>query len=257
MNSSVSPPLLVLILVFCGFIGVANSQEENKGEGPPKSPDPGRNSEGPSGGPWDSLDEEQKQKLREALRAVWTDPSVIHAREEVKVASESYQKAIRSAIGKADPSVANVLRELETLNKGRSEERLGGGPSIRMMPRRGGDYPMGPPGFLERLSEDQKNRFREAERAARESEAVSRVKADWEKLQGEEEALRRRKIETLRRMRAATLEEMVRIDPSLGEVRDKLMEFWKGDVGKRPNGPGPGPGPGSRERGAPIPPREP
>jgi hypothetical protein len=68
MNSSVSLPLLVLILVFCGFMGMANSQEESKGDGPSKSPGPGMNSEGPSGGPWDSLDEEQKQTLKHAVR---------------------------------------------------------------------------------------------------------------------------------------------------------------------------------------------
>ena len=55
---------------------------------------------------WDSLSDEEKEKLRTALREVWTDPAVINARDEVKSAAEAYQKEIREAVSKADPSMA-------------------------------------------------------------------------------------------------------------------------------------------------------
>lgn len=176
---------------------------------------------------WEALDEGKKQRLREALREVWTDPSVISAREEVKVASDAYQRAIRSAIGKADPEVAEVLKKLQSMNEGRSQERLGGGPPVRMLPRRSGDYPIGPPSLIEDLSEEEKSRFREAERKAKESASVMAARAEMEEVRREDEKLRRKRMETLRRIRAATLEEMVRIDPSLGELRDELTRSWR------------------------------
>ncbi len=235
MNSSVSPISLVLILLLSEPLNFVHSQDAaaESGSERPEKAEPPVHSRGEA---WDSLGDEQKQKLRAALRAVWADPAVINARDEVKSASESYQEAIRAAIAKADPSVANVLRKVDTMNKGKSQERLGGGPPIRMISRRGGDFPIGSPGFMERLSEDQKNRFREAERAARESDAVRQVKLDWEALNKEEETLRRKRMETLRKMRVVTLNEMVRIDSSLVDLREELVEAWKGEAGKRPKG---------------------
>ena len=193
---------------------------------------------------WESLDEEQKRKLREALRDVWTDPAVLSAREEVKVASESYQRAIRNAISKVDPSVAEVLKELQSLNEGRTQERLGGGPGggphVRMMPRRGGDYPIGPPSFLENLSEDERERFQKAEKEARESDVVQKVKEELEMIRKEDESLRKRKMEGLRKVRIAVLNEMVQIDPSLEDLRGQLVQTWRSEAASRPKGPSKG-----------------
>lgn len=234
-----------------GYLCSAVAQEDSTSE-PPTTPDSGERSDGgqPKGKGWDSLDESQKMKLREALRDVWTDPAVISAREEVKVATEAYQRAIRTAIGKTDPSVAGALKTLQEMSEGRSQERLGsgmpgGGSPVRMMPRRSGDYPMGSPSFLESLSEADRTKFREAEKAARESEAVNLAKSKLEQLRKDDEMLRRKRMEALREIRMATLNEMVRIDPSLAELKERLVGAWRSGEGIRQKGGPKGPPKGS------------
>ena len=229
---------LSVSLVFLGGICEGVAQEaadpvEGKAfrEGKPKGPG-GANEKGA----WDSLEDGQKQQLREALREVWTDPAVLNAREEVKVATDAYQRAIRNAIGKADPSVAGVLKKLQDTSEGRSQERLGGGPPVRMLPRRNGDYPMGPPSFLENLSDEDRKKFREAEKAARESDAVSKAQEQLEQLRKEDEMLRRKRMEAFRAIRVATLDEMVRIDPSLAGLKEELIQSWRIEGAKRQKG---------------------
>lgn len=218
---------LVRLVPFLLLFSVSAAEEEEIRRPGPDGKSPPR---------WEKLDEEQKQKLRKALREVWTDPSVVGAREEVKTASEAYQKAIRNAIGKSDPDVAQMLRRLQSINEGRSRERVGGGPPGRMMGRRDGEYPMGPPGFVESLSEDERKRFREAEEKARESESVREAREALEELRERDEQLRRTRMEIHRRIRVATLNAMVEIDPSLEPIRERLLRPRIRPSGERPRG---------------------
>ncbi len=177
---------------------------------------------------WESLSPEQREKLREALRKVWTDPAVINAREEIKHASDAYQEAIRSAVEKADPSMAGVLAKLQGAGGMGSGGGMGmpGGPGE---PGKGtGGSPRGfeeqirPPGFLESLSPEDREKFRKAETAALESEAVKAAREELTRIREEDEALRRKRLEAHRKLRKVTFEEMVRIDPSIAAMQKRL-----------------------------------
>lgn len=178
------------------------------------------------------LDEEQKRRVREALRQAWTDPAVVSAREEVRVATESYQEAIRKAVGEADPDVAQALRRLQSINESEVRRRIGS-PPMAARPRRGLPYPMSPPGFVERLPSDLRERFQEAEKQARDTEEVRQAREALEELREEDEELRERRMELHRRLRMATLDAMVEIDPSLEHLRERLLEFRRRSGGPR------------------------
>ena len=127
---------------------------------------------------WDSLSPEQRDKLREALRDVWIDPAVINAREEVKLATDAYQAAIKAAVSRADPSIAGVMAKIQESNSGLAHEHISGRPSMGSAGKSGFEGQIRPPGFLESVSPE---------------------------------------------MRKVTVDEMVRIDPSLAEVQVKLL----------------------------------
>jgi len=185
--------------------------------------DPGTDAESGRREMWESLSEEEKEKLRTALRDVWTDPAVITARDEVKSATEAYQKAIREAVAKADPSVVGLMTKAEKNIEGRMHDRIGGPPSGRSgMFRRGVDYPISPPGFMEKLTPEERAKFREAEVAAKATPEVKKALAVLKALQKQDEEMRRKRLEAHRQMRQAVLNEMVKTDPSLKELQERL-----------------------------------
>lgn len=170
---------------------------------------------------WDSLSEEERRKLREALREVWTDPAVISAREEVSQASNAYHEAIEAAVAAEDPAVAKLLNRVQAARKGRLHDRIGED-SLTKHGRRRGDYPMGSPGFLEKLSPEEQEKFRSAQEAARESEAVREAREELEALREEDKDLRHRRLAAYKRMREAMHEAMVAADPEIEELRERF-----------------------------------
>lgn len=180
---------------------------------------------------WESLSEEQRGQLREALREVWSDPAVISAREEVKQASDAYQAAIHDAVKSADPDVAELVVKLQAANEGEFRERIGGGAQPKFGLRRSGDYPMGPPGYLDKLTDEEKERFRKAQEKARESEAVMAAKEELEALRGEDAGLRQRRLLAHRKLRKAMMESMAEIDP---EIKPLQMRVYEGEGLRRP-----------------------
>lgn len=187
---------------------------------------------------WESLSPEQREKLREALRQVWTDPAVINAREEIKHASDAYQAAIKSAVEKADPSVAELLAKIQSaggmtpgIPGGPGAMTLPGGPGAPGMgPVRNFDEQIRPPGFLESLPPEDREKFRKAETTAMESEAVKAARAELAKIREEDEALRRKRLEAHRHLRKVTVEEMIRIDPSIAPMQKRLLEAGKSNL---------------------------
>jgi hypothetical protein len=206
---------------------------------------------------WESLSEEQREKLKQALRDVWTDPAVIAAREEVKQAGDAYQEAIKAAVSRADPSVAEVMTRIQRSNSGMAHEHIWGRPPMAMGPagkgmaqpphgqgppekggpgaRRGFDDQIKPPGFLDNLPPEARAKFRKAEESAMASEVVKAARAELDKISEEDEALRRKRLEAHRRLRKITIDEMERIDPSIAEIRKKLPGEDRKD-GARPEG---------------------
>ena len=177
---------------------------------------------------WESLKPEQREKLREAMREAWTDPAVINAREEVKHATEAYQAAVKSVVERVDPSVAELLAKVQTAKGGKPVHGVGGGNAPR-----GFDEQINPPGFLERLDPEVREKFQRAEVAAMESEVVKTARSELGRIRDEDQALRRRRLEAHRQLRRVTLEEMVRIDPSLAEVQKRLGGVGRGGASRK------------------------
>lgn len=183
-------------------------------------------------GAWESLSSEQREKLRETLRGVWTDPAVINAREEVKHASDAYQAAIKAAVEKTDPAMAELLSKVQgagmmgPLPSGApgNPGRNGGPGPVPGSPGRGFEPQIRPPGFLDSLPPEARDQFRKAEAAAIESESVKAVRAELDQIRQEDEALRRKRIEVHRKLRKVTVEEMIRIDPSIAPMQKRLLE---------------------------------
>jgi hypothetical protein len=190
---------------------------------------------------WESLNDSEKEKLRDVLRVVWTNPSVMIARDEVKSATEAYQKAIREAVTKADASVANLMVKVEKNTEGRMHDRIGGPPPGRSgLYRRSLDYPMSPPGFLEKLTPKEQERFRKAELAAKETAKVKEARNTLNVLQKQDEECLRKRLEAHREMRQAILSAMVETDPGIKELQDRLyMSPASGPKGSGPKGSGP------------------
>jgi len=210
---------------------------------------------------WESLSPEQRDKLKQALRDVWTDPAVISAREEVKQAGDAYQVAIKAAVSRADPSVAEVMSKIQRSNSGMAHEHIWGRPPMSTGqtgngipqpphgqgpsekggpgPRRGFDDQIKPPGFLDNLPPESRDKFRQAEESALASDAVKVARAELEKIREEGESLRRKRLEAHRTLRKVTLDEMIRIDPSIAGIRKKLSGEERGGPNMAPRKEGP------------------
>lgn len=222
--------ILGCLIVTAGAYSVASGDEE-------KSRSKGNFSDSAQrekGRIWESLSEEQRTQLKEALRDVWSDPAVLSAREDVKQASDSYQNAVRDAIKRVDPSVSELVARLQSASEGEARDRLGGGMQMKFGPRRGGDYPMGPPGYLDKLSPEQKERYQKAQEKARESEAVKAAKEELESIREQDSELRRRQLAAHKKMRRVMLESMVEADPGIEELQKQVHD---GDRRGRPGGP--------------------
>lgn len=183
---------------------------------------------------WEKLSEEEREKLKLALREVWADPAVLSAREEVNEATQAFQDAIRVAMTKADPEVAALLKEVQTPGHGPGSGRPHGRPGGPGMPKRMGDTPTGPPAFFEKMTPEEREHFRKVELKAREAESVVAIRKELEGIQKEDDQLRRKRMEVYRKMRKAVLNAMVKEDPSLAE---KISELGS----RRGSGPKSGP----------------
>jgi RPA family protein len=185
---------------------------------------------------WESLSPEQREKLREALRGVWTDPAVINAREEVKHATEAYQAAIKAAVERADPTVADLLSKVQGSGMMALPPDGPNGPGSPGSPsgllNRGFDQQIRPPGFLDGLSPEAREKFRKTEEEAMSSAVVKAARSELDRIRGEDEALRRERVEAHRKLRKVTVEEMIRIDPSIAAMQKRLLD------GGRPPGNG-------------------
>jgi len=225
-------PFLLMTSALAGVLMMVSAAfaEEPKPE-PPRGPG-GDEDRRPLG----MLEKEERERLREALREVWTDPAVINAREEVKQASEAYRRAIRAAVKREHPEVGAMLERVEKANRGEMRKRFGGGPPAKIGPRRGTKYPTVPPGRLDRLSEEERERFRAAEAEAQEDEEVQKARAALRELRERDEDLRRERLRTHRQLRRALLDAMVEADPGIAEIREKLDDARKPGRGPRRGG---------------------
>ncbi len=228
-------PRFLYLLPVVGSLWVA-SVSEVAAQGPPKGPP--ESIDGGKAELWESLSEEEREKLKQALREVWSDPTVISARAEVSQASEAYRDAVKAAINRADPSAAKVLGKLHALSGG-PPDRKGDrrGPGFHMSPRgeRSIGESMGFPAGLGDFSPEERARFREVEKEAKETAAVKAVIAELEARREKDEAVRKSKLELYRKLRKTVLAEMVKIDPKVEALVTKLRSA----ADPREGGPGP------------------
>ena len=269
-NSRILRPLaLAICLLVTGQVFGDNAEVDDKGKGraDKAQENGGIRDKGETARleVWESLSDEQRDKLRQALRDVWTDPAVISAREEVKQAGDAYQESITAAVSRVDPSVAEVMTRIQRSNSGMAHEHIWGRPPLAIGqgvkgvlpplhapgplekggsgsqekggsgPRRGFDDQIKPPGFLDNLPPEARDKFRRAEAAALDSEVVKAARSELEKIREEDEVLRRKRLEAHRKLRKITIDEMERIDPSIAEIRKKLPGEDRKD-GSKPEG---------------------
>jgi hypothetical protein len=270
-SRTLRPLALALCLLVTGQVFGDNAEVNDKGKGKGRADKPQENGGIRDKGEtarlevWESLSDEQRDKLKQALRDVWTDPAVISAREEVKQAGDAYQESITAAVSRVDPSVAEVMTRIQRSNSGMAHEHIWGRPPLAIGqggkgvlpplhapgpqekggsgsqekggsgPRRGFDDQIKPPGFLDNLPPEARDKFRRAEAAALDSEVVKAARSELEKIREEDEVLRRKRLEAHRKLRKITIDEMERIDPSIAEIRKKLPGEDRKD-GSKPEG---------------------
>jgi len=231
-SSSRSALVFGTLSLFCLFLVSSTGVAQNVPEQSEKKPN--KEEKGRPGGfsenreKWERLSEQEREKLRVALRDVWADPAVLSAREEVNEATKAFQEAIRFAMTNADPAVAELLKEVQSPSRGPLTGRSPGRPGGQ---KHMGEGPTGPPAFFEKMTPEERAQFRKVEAKARESEAVLTIRKELEAIQKEDEQLRRKRMETYRKMRRVVLAAMVKEDPTLG---DKIAELGtlKGPGGK-------------------------
>ena len=134
-NSRILRPLaLAICLLVTGQVFGDNAEVDDKGKGraDKAQENGGIRDKGETARleVWESLSDEQRDKLRQALRDVWTDPAVISAREEVKQAGDAYQESITAAVSRVDPSVAEVMTRIQRSNSGMAHEHIWGRPPL-------------------------------------------------------------------------------------------------------------------------------
>jgi hypothetical protein len=231
-SSSRSAPVFGTLSLICLFLvsptGVAQDTPEQSEKKPMKEEKGKRGGFSDNREKWEKLSEQDREKLKVALRDVWADPAVLSAREEVNEATKAFQEAIRIAMTNADPAVAELLKEVQSPSRGPLTGRSPGRPGGQ---RHMGEAPTGPPVFFEEMTPEERAQFRKVEAKARESEAVLTIRNELEAIQREDEQLRRKRMETYRKMRRVVLAEMMKEDPTLG---DKIAELGalKGPGGK-------------------------
>lgn len=109
--------------------------------------------EGPNRPPPDGggLTSEERERVRQVLSEVWSEPAVVQAREAVHQATIQYRNAIRGAVEKKDPSLAPLMDKMHrSIEFSAGKHRFGPGNWSGRPP---GPLPPNPREALERLLE--------------------------------------------------------------------------------------------------------
>ena len=231
-----------------GDVPEGKDRKEGKGENrrPPQDPSQRSGSRGfgnKPGDPLNGLSEEERRRVREVLAKVWQDPEVMAAKESVRISTEEWRAAMKEAVNRVDPGVAELMNKMYEQSRSaevrrRYEESMGkGGPGG---PGRPGGPPKGPPGmrpgagpngmpglpeYVRALDEEKKKIFLEARAKASEVESIRTLRSQMEKLYLQEKTTREERHRISMEMRRALREEMIRIDPRVAEfVPDVLTD---------------------------------
>ena len=208
--------------------GTQENREEGKGRRPEMKP------------PLGDMSPEDKAAMKKALQAVWENPEVMQARDEVMRATEAFRKAIRKAVSKEDPRVAGLVERMHGGGKSKEWDKKRPGSDGR-----GGRLLMGrPPGVNDRgsipgaegrgigavglmafhgdFSEEEKKRLEEAREKAIKSEAFQQVQKDLRNLLKQGEDLRKKRVEMFHQTREAMIQAMIVADPKVKPLLQRM-----------------------------------
>ena len=189
--------LAALLFVSAGTFGIAQQADEG---GPPKPP-PGNENEGR----WrdrllESLPPEMRERFEAAREKAMQDPKLRELRRTAERAKRDFFKAMRTKMMEIDPALAELVRK-------RVFERKA---------RRAWKDEDGTPGF-DSLSPDEREKFLAALERANDVPAVQAAKEKkWDAITPAERTAAREVY------RKAMQEAMVKIDPSLAPILQKL-----------------------------------
>lgn len=167
---------------------------------------------------WSDLSETDQKKLREALRTVWSDPTVVSARENVNRSAHEYRRAVRETIGKQDPETAQLLEKIDRSQSGLLQSVMdsGGMRKPHHGPMTGRLSQMvAPPHMMDKMTDEQKARFKEAGVKARKKPEVMAALEQMKNLSKEDDQIRVKKMEAFRKFRLVYFESIAEIDPEL------------------------------------------
>lgn len=202
--------------------------------------------------PLGDMSDKDKAAMKKALQAVWENPEVMQARDEVRRATDTLREAIRKAVGKEDPRVAALVEKLHGGGKTRDWGKKRPGPDGRgghpQMGRPGGGSDRGPGfggdgrgigpagimAFHGEFTKEETKRLEVAKRKAMESEAFRKVMESQRSLLKQGEELRNRRVEMFHQTRQAMTQAMVEADPEVKPLLER-MEKRKKDRPDKPN----------------------
>ncbi len=197
--------------------------------------------------PLSDLSPEDREAVKKALQAVWENPEVMQARDEVKRATDTFRQAMKKAVEQEDPRVAALVGKMH--NRGSSKglkgemgkkrpgsEGRGGRPPIGKMGKGPGPHERGPgaagsgrgigpagfTAFLGDFSEDEKKRLKAAREKAMESEELQKVQEELKDLLKQGENLRKQRVEMFHQTKEKMFKAMIQADPGVKVLLERM-----------------------------------
>lgn len=189
--------------------------------------------------PLADMSPEDREAVKKALQAVWENPEVLQARDEVKRATEAFRRAIRNAVGQQDPKVAEMVEKMHGGENSDDWDKRGAGSDGRPVgksPDRDerGPKPLGtegrgigPAGFMAfhgDFSKEEKARLEEVRKKAMESEEFKRVQEDLKVLLKQGEDLRRKRVEMFHQTQEEIAKAMIKVDPEVKPLLERMQK---------------------------------
>lgn len=223
MIKSTCLKISTLLAAIC-LTGAVSAQEDGKKT--ERGPDKGPHRPGSDHDPMRNLDSDERAKLREAMRNVWGDPSVVQSREDVDQSVKAFKAAIQRALLKKDPSLQPILSKMEKEDKGgmksmmegKGGSRRYGGSSGSGSEMRGFERMTESPSFLEKLSKEEKDQYFKVREKARQSPEIQAIMKRFVGFREQDDTIRRERTKVFGELRKTFHAKMIEIDPAMEAV---------------------------------------
>ena len=209
------------------------NREEGKGKRLDKKP------------PIADISAEDREAVKKALQAVWENPEVLQARDEVKRATDAFRQAIKKAVSQENPRVAALVERMHGSGRSREWEKKrpgsegrGGKPPVGKRPgandrgagASGESRGIGPVGFLAfhgDFSKEERKRLEMARKTAMESEEFRKVQEELTALLKQGEGLRKKRVDMFHRTRVEMTRAMIEADPEVKPLLERMEKRKK------------------------------